>query len=127
MEKVRELIVTQQAGGSQVMPYLGFPLRAPETWPPAEGGESWVEEWRGAERLLLATLVGKRREGKGSLKPAPWKRKLGAESQPPAGGLEERWRRDLDLFSNSMVSLGPCPGLRRAGSMQNAIMGNGDF
>ena len=82
MEKVRELIVTQQVGGSQVMPNLGFPLRAPKTWPPAEGGESWAEEWRGAERLLLATLVGKWREGKGSLKPAPWKRRLRAESPP---------------------------------------------
>lgn len=123
---MREFIVTQQVEGSQVMPYLGFPLRTPKTWPPAEGGESWVEEWRGAERLLLATLVGKRREGKGSLKPAPWKR-LRAESHPRTGGLKERWRWDLDLFSNSMISLGPCPGLRRAGSMQNAITGKGDF
>lgn len=106
MEKVRELIVTQQVGGSQVMPYLGFPLRTPKTWPPAEGGESWVEEWRGVERLLLATLVGKRREGKGSLKPAPWKRRLRAESQP----LNRRPRRKMEMGFGSLFQQHDQPG-----------------
>ena len=83
-------------------------LELQSTWPPlAEDQESSAQEGR---KLSASTghlgQYKERRQEKGSRKPTLLGRGGREWTVILAEGIQERWRRDVDLFSNSMVSLG---------------------